>query len=127
MSSALHEARRTAERDADRLERLNAELEQQMEEVQTLSEQLQETNESLVAARDRAEALAKRAQAAAQAREEVLAVVAHDLRNQLSVVSMTTKHVSTWRPPGTPSQAPAWAQARRRQMNRLITDLLEIS
>lgn len=52
MSQALHKARRTAERHAAQLERVNVELEQQMEEVKTLSEHLQETNESLVIARD---------------------------------------------------------------------------
>lgn len=127
MSSALHEAQRTAERDADRLARLNAELEQHMEEVQTLSEQLQETNESLVAERDRAEALAKRAQAAAQAREDVLAVVAHDLRNPLSVVSTTTQLFLEMEPaPERRARLLHGLQRAVRQMNRLITDLLEI-
>jgi signal transduction histidine kinase len=127
MSSALHEARRTAERHAQQLESVNVELEQQMEEVQTLSERLQETNDSLVTERDRAEALAKRAQAAAQAREDVLGIVAHDLRNPLNVMTMTTQLFLD-------AELSAERRARllhamqrsARQMNRLITDLLEV-
>jgi signal transduction histidine kinase len=127
MSSALQQARRTAERHAEQLEKVNVELEQQMEEVQTLSEQLQETNESLVAERDRAEALAERAQAASRAREEVLGVVAHDLRNPLNVVSMTTQLFLDIEPSG--ERRVKLLHSMRRaagQMNRLITDLLEV-
>ena len=48
-------------------------------EVQTLSEDLQRTNQALAEARD------KEAEAS-HAREEMLATVAHDLRNPLNVV-----------------------------------------
>jgi signal transduction histidine kinase len=127
MSSALHDARRAAERHAERLEKMNVELEQQMEEVQTLSEQLQETNDSLVIARDVAEGLAKRAQAAAQAREDVLGVVAHDLRNPLNVVSMTTQLFLEIEPSREARLKLLGAMQRAvRQMNRLIGDLLEV-
>jgi signal transduction histidine kinase len=127
MTNTLHEARRAAERHALQLENVNAELEQQVEEVQTLSEQLQETNESLVMERDRAEALAKRAQAAAQAREDVLGVVAHDLRNPLNVVTMTTQLFLEIEPSGEARLKLLGAMERAtRQMNRLITDLLEV-
>ena len=127
MSQALHKARRTAERHAAQLERVNVELEQQMEEVKTLSEHLQETNESIVIARDVAEALATRAQAAAQAREDVLGVVAHDLRNPLNVVRMTTQLLLEVEPSG--EQRVKVLRAMQRavlQMNRLIADLLEV-
>jgi signal transduction histidine kinase len=127
MSQALHEARRTAERHAAQLETVNVELEQQMEEVQTLSERLQETNDSLVIARDVAEGLARRAQAAAQAREDVLGVVAHDLRNPLNVVTMTTQLFLEIEPKGEQRVKLLRAmQSAARQMNRLITDLLEV-
>jgi signal transduction histidine kinase len=127
LTNTLHEARRAAERHALQLENVNAELEQQVEEVQTLSEQLQETNDSLVIERDRAEALAKRAQAAAQAREDVLGVVAHDLRNPLNVVSMTTQLFLEIEPSGEQRVKLLHAMLRStRHMNRLITDLLEV-
>ena len=127
MTNTLHEARRAAERHALQLENLNVELEQQVEEVQTLSEQLQETNESLVMERDRAEALAKRAQAAAQAREDVLGVVAHDLRNPLNVVTMTTQLFLDIEPSGEQRVKLLRAMQRAaRHMNRLISDLLEV-
>jgi signal transduction histidine kinase len=127
MSQRLHEARQTAERNAERLEAMNVELEQQMEEVQTLSEHLQETNDSLVIARDRAEAMAKRAQAAAQAREDVLGVVAHDLRNPLNVMSMTTQLLLDIEPAREKQLKVLGAMQRAvKQMNRLINDLLEV-
>ena len=127
MSSALHDARRTVERHAAQLEKVNVELEHQMEEVQTLSERLRETNESLVIERDRAAALAERAQAAAQAREDVLGVVAHDLRNPLNVVSMTTQLFLDIEPSVEQRAKLLLAMQRAvRQMNRLITDLLEV-
>lgn len=127
MSSALHDARRTAELQAAQLAKVNLDLAQQVEEVQTLSERLQETNESLVVERDRAESLARRAQAAAQAREDVLGVVAHDLRNPLNVVSMTTQLFLDMEP--SPDHRTRLLGAMERaagQMNRLITDLLEV-
>ncbi|HJU67998.1 MAG TPA: HAMP domain-containing sensor histidine kinase, partial [Gemmatimonadaceae bacterium] len=127
MTNTLHEARQAAEHHAVQLENLNVELEQQVEEVQTLSEQLQETNDSLVIERDRAEALAKRAQATAQAREDVLGVVAHDLRNPLNVVTMTTQLFLDIEPSG--EQRVKLLRAMQRaagQMNRLIGDLLEV-
>src|SRR5919109_2241629 len=127
MSLALHEARQAAERHMERLEAMNVELEQQMEEVQTLSEHLQETNDSLIIARDMAEAMAKRAQAAAQAREEVLGIVAHDLRNPLNVVSMTTQLLIDIEPTREQQLKVLGAMQRSvKQMNRLITDLLEV-
>ncbi len=127
LTNSLHEARQAAERQALRLENMNAELEQQMEEVQTLSDQLQETNESLAIARDVAEGAATRAQAAAQAREDVLGVVAHDLRNPLNVVSMSTQLLLDVEVSGEQRRKLLGTMQRAaRQMNRLITDLLEV-
>jgi signal transduction histidine kinase len=127
MSQALHEAKAAAEENAARLAVVNVELEQQMEEVQTLSEQLQQTNESLVKERDRAEALAKRAQDAAQAREDVLGIVAHDLRGPLNVMSMTTQtFLDVELSPERRRKLLGAMERSVRQMNRLITDLLEV-
>lgn len=68
------------------------------------------------------------AEAAARAREDVLAVVAHDLRNPLNLVTMTTQLITDVDPP---------AENRRRlldvmqraagRMNRLIGDLLDVA
>ena len=83
-TEALRKARRDAEGTAAHLEDLNVELEQQMDEVQRLSENLHRSNLSLAKARDVAEE-------ASRAREEMLGVVAHDLRNPLNTVMMTTQ------------------------------------
>jgi signal transduction histidine kinase len=119
-SEGFRKARLDAERHSDHLEDVNVELEQQMEEVQVLSEHLQETNQSLAVARDAAEE-------ASRAREEMLAVVAHDLRNPLNVVMMTTRLISE---NGLPDEKRAEllgiTQRAAKRMNRLIEDLLEV-
>jgi signal transduction histidine kinase len=89
-------------------------------QVQTLSEDLQRANWSLAASRDVAEE-------ASRARGEILAVVAHDLRNPLNVV-MTTTHLF--------AETGPWGERRdqllgiilraAQRMNRLIEDLLEV-
>ena len=119
-SEALRKARRTAEASAKYLEDLNVELEQQMEQIQMLSEDLQRTNECLAAARDVA-------QDASRAREEMLAVVAHDLRNPLSLVMMTTQLIDDTNPSGERrAQLLGVIQRAAQRMNRLIEDLLEV-
>lgn len=119
-SEALREARRAAEAQARHLQDVNAELEQQMEEVQVLSEHLHETNQSLAAARDAAEQ-------ASRAREEMLAIVAHDLRNPLNVVVMTAG-LLTDTEPSRERRVQLLGTVRRaaQRMNRLIEDLLEV-
>ena len=119
-TEALRKAHREAERSAVHLEYLNVELEQQIEEIQTLSEDLQRTNQSLAVARDTAVD-------ATRAREEMLAVVAHDLRSPLNLVLMTTQlfadgELSKERT----SELLATIQRAAQRMNRLIQDLLEI-
>ena len=119
-TEALRKAHRNAERSAEHLEDLNVELEQQMEEIQTLSEDLQRTNQSLAVARDKAVD-------ASRAREEMLAVVAHDLRNPLNLVMMTTQLFAD----GELSKEKcnellAIIRRAAQRMNRLIEDLLEI-
>ena len=119
-TEALRKAHRDAERSAAHLEDLNVELEQQMEEIQTLSEDLQRTNESLAAALDTAVD-------ASRAREEVLAVVAHDLRSPLNLVVMTTQLLADGEIPKEKcNELLAIIQRAARRMNRLIEDLLEI-
>jgi signal transduction histidine kinase len=119
-TEALRKARRDAERTAGHLEDLNVELEQQMDEVQRLSENLHRSNLSLAKARDVAEE-------ASRAREEMLGVVAHDLRNPLNVVVMTTQILTDTQPPaGRRDELLGAMQRAAQRMNRLIEDLLEV-
>lgn len=60
-TEALRRARQTSEDRAHDLQRLNAQLAQQIEEVRQLSEELQAANEHLVDSRDEAERVAARA------------------------------------------------------------------
>jgi signal transduction histidine kinase len=117
---ALHEARYDAESASERLVDVNMELEAQMEEVQTLSEDLNKTNLCLADARDTAEA-------ASRAREEMLAVVAHDLRNPLNVVMIARGLLAETDQPGERrDQLLAVMQRATQRMNRLVEDLLEV-
>jgi signal transduction histidine kinase len=119
-TEALRKARRDAEGTAEHLEDLNVELEQQMEQIQMLSDDLQRTNVSLAAARDVA-------QDASHAREEMLGVVAHDLRNPLNLVMMTTRLFADTAPSGEKrDQLLAVIERAAQRMNRLIEDLLEV-
>jgi signal transduction histidine kinase len=119
-TEALRKARRAAERSAEHLEDLNIELEQQMEHIQLLSDDLHQTNQSLGQARDEAEE-------ASRAREEMLAVVAHDLRNPLNVVMMTTALFAETDLSGEKrSQLLGVMRRAASRMNRLIEDLLDV-
>ncbi|HEX6626940.1 MAG TPA: HAMP domain-containing sensor histidine kinase [Gemmatimonadaceae bacterium] len=119
-TEALRGARRAAERTATHLEDMNVELEQQMEHIQMLSDDLHRSNASLAAARDTA-------QDASLAREEMLAIVAHDLRNPLNLLMMTTQILAETQPSGERrEQLIGVMQRAARRMNRLIEDLLEV-
>jgi signal transduction histidine kinase len=119
-TEALRRARRDAEHTARHLEDLNVELEQQMDQIQILSEDLSRTNLSLAKARDVAEE-------ASRAREEMLGVVAHDLRNPLNVVMMTTQIFADTAPSGEKRDQLLGVILRAaHRMNRLIEDLLEV-
>src|SRR5919201_1568405 len=83
-TEALRSARRDAESRSEQLVRLNARLKEHVEEVQVLSENMQEQNLHLEQARQAAES-------AMRSREDVLAIVAHALRNPLNLVMMTTQ------------------------------------
>lgn len=120
-SQALRRSRQEVEHRAAELQQVNASLEQQVEEVRALSEYLHEANTSLEAARDEAVA-------ATHAREEVLAVVAHDLRNPLNLVTMTTQLLSEVEPSAERRQQLLDIMQRAaHRMNRLIDDLLEVA
>jgi signal transduction histidine kinase len=117
---ALRKARQDAESASERLVDVNMELEQQVEEVQVLSEDLHDTNQSLAEARDAAEA-------ASRAREEMLAIVAHDLRNPLNVVMIARGLLAETDSSGeTRDQLLAVMQRATQRMNRLVEDLLEV-
>ena len=117
---ALRKARHDAESASERLVDVNMELEAQMEEIQTLSEDLSKTNQCLADARDAAEA-------ASRAREDMLAIVAHDLRNPLNVVMIARGLLAETDQPGERrEQLLAVMQRATQRMNRLVEDLLEV-
>jgi signal transduction histidine kinase len=117
---ALRKARQDAERASERLVDVNMELEQQMEEVQTLSEDLHDANQCLADARDAAEA-------ASRAREDMLAIVAHDLRNPLNVVMIARGFLAETDLTGERrGQLLSVMQRATQRMNRLVEDLLEV-
>jgi signal transduction histidine kinase len=101
-TAALRRARSTAELQSTHLARANTELTEQIEAVRRLSERLDRT------------------------REEVLAMVAHDLRNPLHLLVATTELLEDPVVSGDRRRELA-AIARRaaQQMNRLIADLLD--
>lgn len=86
------------------------------------------TTHSLREATARAEALARAAQQTARTREEVLGVVAHDLRNPVGVMQST---LAMLREPGLADadkeRMLAIGEKSARQMSRLISDLLDVT
>src|SRR5690606_26358195 len=72
--------------------------------------------------------LYRKAQEALRARDEVLAIVSHDLRNPRRTVEMTAERLAELRPE--PEQQAVHLEAilrATRQMSRLIQDLLDVS
>ncbi len=70
------------------------------------------------------------AQEALQARDEVLRIVSHDLRNPLSAIVMSAELLLDSETPFAPEQQARQAQIIRRsaeRMNRLIQDLLDVA
>jgi signal transduction histidine kinase len=119
-SEGLRRARAAAEQHARELATAYERLGEHMEEVQALSEHLQDANTQLSVARDEAVT-------ASRAREEVLAVVAHDLRNPLNLVTMTTQLITEIEPAGEQRKKLFDVMHRAAQrMNRLIEDLLDV-
>lgn len=65
---------------------------------------------------------------AARAREQVLAVVSHDLRNLLHPIAMNAAHLLHGLPPGAPERRAVERIERSvEQMERLIEDLLDVA
>ncbi|MEP7121230.1 MAG: response regulator [Byssovorax sp.] len=95
----------------------NAELEQSRAELASVSQQ----REALIVAE----------RTARQAREELLAIVAHDLRTPLGVISLSSSALQDAVPAGPDGdEARALASVAERaanQMGRLIRDLLDVS
>ena len=120
-------SRKEAERHAFETRRLNADLEFQVEEVRSLSENLTEANEALARVYDKEREARQSAELVSQAREEVLGVVAHDLRSPLNLVGMTSEMLmdTTLEPERRNSFYEINRRAVRR-MNRLIGDLLDV-
>jgi len=73
--------------------------------------------------------LYRAAQRASQLRDEVLAIVAHDLRNPLSLILMEARILgSNWQGPERRKRAPAEViEDAASRMNRLIEDLLDVT
>jgi PAS domain S-box-containing protein len=89
-------ARKAAERHAREASELTVLLQQQIEESRALSERLAATNEALRAANDElvslsvaADAAREIAERAVKERDEVLSMVAHDLKNPLNTIGIT--------------------------------------
>jgi signal transduction histidine kinase len=119
-SEGLRRAQRQAERHATEVEGINGRLADEIEEVRVLSEHLHETNVLLDAARETAER-------ASRAREEILGVVAHDLRNPLNVVMMTNRLFLECDLPEDRRKELIGVMLRASErMNRLIQDLLDV-
>ncbi|HUG55007.1 MAG TPA: PAS domain S-box protein [Vicinamibacteria bacterium] len=77
---------------------------------------------------DREREARERAEAAVRTRDEILAIVSHDLRNPLNTVSLAVGAVESGDVP--PEAVPAHLQIMRRaveRMNRLIADLLDVA
>ena len=68
-----------------------------------------------------------KAEHATQARDELLAIVAHDLRNPLHVIMSAAARIAPSLPDGKANQYIQFIQSASRDMNRLIDDLLDVS
>ncbi len=64
---------------------------------------------------------------ATRARDEVLGVVAHDLRNPLHQIVLQAALLTRWEPEGRSRQAAAAISGAANRMNRLIQDLLDVT
>jgi signal transduction histidine kinase len=86
------------------------------------------TTHSLLVARERAVALARSAQQVARTREEVLGIVAHDLRNPVGVMQSTLALLKEPTLTDADKQRMlAVGERSARQMNRLVSDLLDVT
>jgi PAS domain S-box-containing protein len=74
-----------------------------------------------------AEALYREAQRATQVRDDVMGIVAHDLRNPLAVVLTEVRLMKEHRKGADPMQSAAQIERAVMRMNRLIRDLLDVT
>jgi PAS domain S-box-containing protein len=74
-----------------------------------------------------AEALYREAQRATQVRDDVMGIVAHDLRNPLAVVLTEVRLMKEHRRGADPMQSAAQIERAVMRMNRLIRDLLDVT
>ena len=133
-----HDAAAEVRRQNQELLRLLASLEERQDELARLNAELEETNRGVLALhaelRDRAdrEAEARRsAEAASRARDAVLAIVSHDLRNPVgSVITAAAFLLDTL-----PAEVLATPQGQQvgvmhraaRRANRLLEDLMDVT
>ncbi|HEX8673656.1 MAG TPA: sensor histidine kinase, partial [Longimicrobium sp.] len=133
-----HDAAAEVRRQNQELLRLLASLEERQDELARLNAELEETNRGVLALhaelRDRAdrEAEARRsAEAASRARDAVLAIVSHDLRNPVgSVITAAAFLLDTL--PGEVLATPQGQQVgvmhrAARRANRLLEDLMDVT
>jgi signal transduction histidine kinase len=117
---SLRRARHVAEKHARDLDDANRQRTTRMWEVESLSADLYKANAQLASARDAA-------MAAADARQDVLAIVAHDLRNPLNVVSNAAQLFMEMDRPDSRRRLLDTMQRAVTRMNRLIEDLLDVA
>jgi signal transduction histidine kinase len=137
-SEAPHDAAAEVRRQNQELLRVLATLEERQDEMARLNAELEETNRGVLALhaelRDRAdrEAAARQsAEAAARARDAVLAIVSHDLRNPVgSVITAASFLLDTLAAEvlATPQgQQVGVIHRAARRANRLLDDLMDVT
>lgn len=117
----LLRARRTAEEARARLQAKTVELEEAMEELHA-------SNESLLERTEEAERLRALIEAALRTREEVLGIVAHDLRNPVgTVVTAASLLLDVPLPENEWTRQMEIIRRAARRADRLIQDLLDVA
>lgn len=137
-SRAPHDAAAEVRRQNQELLRVLAALEERQEELARLNDELEETNRGVLALhaelRDRADreaAAREAAEAASRARDAVLAIVSHDLRNPVgSVITAAAFMLDTLAEEvlATPQgQQVGVIHRAARRANRLLDDLMDVT
>jgi signal transduction histidine kinase len=128
--TARPEAKRPADELADRKGdpvAENVELARRIEEMRVIAARLREANAQLERSAGDERDRRRRAEAAARAREEILGVVAHELRSPLSLIGVTAEVLLEFDSRG-PHRDRMLGNVMRAvdQMDRLINDLLDV-
>jgi signal transduction histidine kinase len=97
------------------------------QELTGLHRDLVEAQRNLSRERGRLARALKKARAAVRTRDEVLAIVSHDLRNPVSVISMSASILEMPIPEDQKARSLAAIKRSAATMNRLIADLLDAS